>query len=173
MRNTPLNSARDTIPYHKTKHSLLLIVAMTFLSGCTKQEPTAAKNRYIDTTVSVYGPYAVVKLPITKGVEIGNPLQVALGPQGVIYASNQTGEIYSLRDTDKDGLEDMALLYCNVKEFGLRSPAGFEHRGDTIFIGTAQQIRAFLDVDKDGKADTSWVFFDDIPNSEHPYEWTC
>ena len=67
----------------------------------------------------------------------------------------------------------MALLYCDVKDFGLRSPAGFAHRGDTIFIGTAQQIRAFLDEDKDGKADTSWVFFDDIPNSEHPYEWTC
>ena len=67
----------------------------------------------------------------------------------------------------------MALLYCNVKDFGLRSPAGLAHRGDTIFVGTAQQIRAFLDEDRDGKADTSWVFFDDIPNSEHPYEWTC
>jgi glucose/arabinose dehydrogenase len=55
----------------------------------------------------------------------------------------------------------------------MRSPSGFALRGDTVFIGTAQGIRAFLDYDKDGKADTSWIFFDDIPTSEHPYEWTC
>jgi putative heme-binding domain-containing protein len=106
-------------------------------------------------------------------VKIANPIELALGPDGLIYASNQTGEVYSLRDTDEDGLEDMALLFCNVKDLSLRSPSAFTHRGDTIFIGTAQQVRAFLDEDKDGKADTSWVFFDDIPTSEHPYEWTC
>jgi putative heme-binding domain-containing protein len=88
------------------------------------------------------------------------------------YAANQTGEVYSLRDTDQDGLEDMALLYCQVKEYGLRSPSGLTHRGDTVFVGTAQQVRAFLDPNKDGKADSSWVFFDAIPNSEHPYEYT-
>ncbi|WP_237144573.1 DUF7133 domain-containing protein [Pontibacter pamirensis] len=113
-----------------------------------------------------------LKLPITKGVKLANPIQLGLGPAGVLYATNQTGEVYSLHDTDNDGLEDMALLYCNVKDAGLRSPSGFTSRGDTIYIGTAQQIRAFLDVDKDGKADTSWVFFDGIPHSEHPYEWT-
>ena len=173
MRNTTLNSASLTIPHLTTRNSPLVIVLITFLFGCTKQEPATGYKQYIDTTISVYGPYAAVRLPITKGVKIANPLQVGLGPEGRLYASNQTGEVYTLRDTDGDGIEDMALLFCNVKDFGLRSPAGFEHRGDTIFIGTAQQIRAFLDVDKDGKADTSWVFFDDIPNSEHPYEWTC
>jgi putative heme-binding domain-containing protein len=41
-----------------------------------------------------------------------------------------------------------------------------------VFIGTSQEIRAYLDNNKDGKADTSWTFFNDIPYSEHPYEWT-
>ena len=173
MRNITINSASLSIPHLTTKNSVLLIVLITLVFGCTKHEPTAGYNQYIDTTASVYGPYKVVKLPITKGVKIANPLHVSLGPQGVLYAANQTGEIYTLQDTDQDGVEDMALLYCDVKDFGLRSPAGFAHRGDTIFIGVAQQIRAFLDEDKDGKADTSWVFFDDIPNSEHPYEWSC
>ncbi|WP_377478993.1 DUF7133 domain-containing protein [Pontibacter toksunensis] len=122
--------------------------------------------------MSVYGPYVAYKLPITNGVKLANPIQLALGPEGVLYGTNQTGEVYSLHDTNKDGLEDMALLYCNVKDVGLRSPSGFTSRGDTIYIGTAQQIRAFLDKDNDGKADTSWVFFDSIPHSEHPYEWT-
>ncbi len=147
--------------------------ALILFSGCSNQkESKRYYQNYVDTTVSVYGPYVAVRLPITKGVRISNPVQLSLGPNDVLYAANQTGEIYTLRDTDNDGLEDMADLFCNVKDYGLRSPAGFVHNGDTIFIGTAQQIRAFLDLDKDGKADTSWVVFDQIPDSEHPYEWT-
>lgn len=126
----------------------------------------------MDTTVSVYGPYVAVKLPITKGVKIANPIQLKLGPGGLMYAANQTGEVYSLRDTDNDGLEDTAVLYCNIRDFGLRSPSGFTYHGDTVYVGTAQQIRAFVDLDNDGKADKSWTVFDKIPNSEHPYEWT-
>lgn len=113
-----------------------------------------------------------VKLPIEKGIQISNPTQIALGPDSILYAANNTGEIYSLQDTDGDGLEDMARLYCNIKDYGLRSPSGFSFRGDTIYIGTAEGISAFLDLDRDGKADTSWLFFNDIPTSAHPYKWT-
>lgn len=156
----------------KNQFAILFVMAALLLA-CKNNESITSYQQHIDTAVSVYGPYTAIKLPINKGVEISNPIQLTLGPGDFIYGANQTGEIYSLRDTDHDGLEDQALLYCNVKDLGLRSPAGFAHRGDTVFIGTAQQIRAFLDHDKDGRADSSWVFFDDIPNSEHPYEWTC
>ena len=164
-------------PYHlnliKNATSLTYII-LIILTNCTHRhsENLSIDKTFIDTTISVYGPYIAVRLPITNGVKIANPIELSMGPDGFLYAANQTGEIYSLRDTNQDGVEDMALLYCNVKDLGLRSPAGFTYRGDTIYIGTAQQIRAFLDMDKDGKADTSWLFFDDIPNSEHPYEWT-
>src|SRR5215204_2247285 len=107
MRNTTLNSARHPRHHLTTRNSLLVIVLVIFLMGCTKQGPTVGYEKFIDTTISVYGRYAVVKLPITKGVKIANPLQVGLGPQGILYASNQTGEVYSLRDTNGDGLEDM------------------------------------------------------------------
>src|SRR5688500_911601 len=135
-----------------------LMIMLTFLfTCCAKKEsmPPVSKGSfasYIDTTVMVYGPYAAVKLPITKGVKMSNPIQIELGPRNMLYAANQTGEVYTLRDTDNDGLEDTAALYCNVKDFGLRSPAGFAFRGDTIYIGTSQQIRAFLDTDKIGRA---------------------
>jgi putative heme-binding domain-containing protein len=149
----------------------LLCIAIVSACGVKKETPITTKNNY-DTSFSVYGPYAVIKLPVSKGVKVSNPIQLAQGPGGVLYAANQTGEVYSLIDSDGDGTEDEALLYCNVKDYGQRSPAGFAFRGDTIFIGTAQQVRAFIDLNKDGKADSSWVFFDDIPTSEHPYEWT-
>ncbi|MGC1244553.1 MAG: c-type cytochrome [Chryseosolibacter sp.] len=152
--------------------SIPCCLAALIFSGCTPREKTASLNDHRDTTVKVHGPYRAVKLPVTKGVKMGNPIQLSLGPGGLLFAANQTGEIYTLRDSDGDGLEDSAALFCNVRDYGLRSPAGFAHKGDTVFIGTAQQIRAFLDVNKDGKADSSWTFFDHIPQSEHPYEWT-
>lgn len=146
-------------------------LAAIYLSGCS-QEKVVSVNSFRDTTVRVYGPYVAVKLPITKGVKMGNPIQLTLGPHGLLFAANQTGEIYTLRDSDGDGFEDSTALYCHVGDYGLRSPVSFTYKGDTIYIGVAQQVRAFIDTNNDGKADTSWTFYDKIPQSEHPYEWT-
>ena len=60
------------------------------LSGCS-QEKTVSVNGFRDTTVRVYGPYVAVKLPVTKGVKMGNPIQLTLGPHGLLFAANQTG----------------------------------------------------------------------------------
>ena len=150
---------------------LFLLTMTPWLIRCTSPDNSATETAQ-DSTATVYGPYRFVRLPITQGVKILNPIQLALGPGGKIFAANQTGEVYTLVDTDGDGLEDKAVLYCNINEFGLRSPGGFTYKGDTIYIGTAQEIRAFLDRDKDDVADSSWTFFKDIPHSEHPYEWT-
>lgn len=149
----------------------LWLLFMTVFS-CT-EKPVSSYQKYIDTTIATYGPYQVIKLPITKGVNILNPIQLASGPDGKMFAANRAGEVYILEDADGDGIEDSAALYCNINDFGLRSPGGFTYRGDTVYIGASQEIRAFLDKDRDGKADTSWTFFNDIPFSEHPYEWTC
>ena len=148
----------------------MLSMIAVLLPGCM-QEKKLAVTAYRDTTVRVYGPYVAIKLPITRGVKMGNPIQLALGPGDVLYAANQTGEIYTLHDADGDGWEDSTALYCNVQDFGLRSPVGFTHKGDTVYIGTAQQIRAYLDNNNDHRPDTSWTFYDQIPQSEHPYEW--
>ena len=159
-------------PYHFQDNYRILAGCLFFLLSCSAagdKNPLPASD---DTSVRVYGPYTAVRLPIDKGIPLGNPIQIASGPGGYMYAANQTGEIYTLRDTDRDGLEDSTALYCNVKDDGLKSPVGFTHRGDTVYVGTSQQIRAYLDRNNDAKADTSWVFFNQIPNSEHPYEWS-
>lgn len=144
------------------------IIIMVRCSGPTA-DPYAA---HLDSSAVVYGPYKVLKLPIAKGVAVTNPIQISMGPGELLYAANQSGEVYTLRDSDGDGLEDEAVLYCNVRDAGLKSPGGFTFRGDTVFIGTSQEIRAYVDLNKDGRADSSWTFFNDIPHSEHPYEWT-
>lgn len=157
---------------HFTQNLLLgLLVLLMMATGCSspKSNPYLA---FEDTTATVYGPYRVIKLPITKGVKVLNPVQISLGPGGRIFAANQSGELYTLQDSNGDGVEDEALLFADLNELGLRSPAGFASKGDTVFVGTRSEIRAFLDSNQDGKADTSWTFFNKIPVSEHPYEWT-
>ncbi|MFD2201397.1 DUF7133 domain-containing protein [Shivajiella indica] len=130
------------------------------------------KNLEVEEEFKVYGPYKVIELPIKKGVRILNPTFISLGPDGKIFSANQSGEIYTLIDSDGDGLEDEALLYFNISNLGLRSPSGFTFKGDTVFIGTSQEIRAFIDRDGDGMADSTWTVFNEIPYSHHPYEWT-
>lgn len=126
----------------------------------------------IEENFQVYGPYRVIPLPIDKGVKVQNPIFIGPGPGGKIYASNQTGEIYSLIDSNGDGLEDEAFLFFDVSDLGLRSPTSFIFKGDTAFVGTSQLIIGLLDKNHDGRADSSWVVFDQIPFSHHPYEWT-
>ena len=152
------------------KYASLVAIMLCFIK-CSNTTETAA-TEVSDILGLVYGPYRLVKLPITKGVRILNPIQLALGPGQKLFAANQSGEVYTLNDSDGDGLEDEALQFCNIGDYKLRSPSGFAYKGDTVYIGTAQEIRIFLDKDKDGKSDTSWTFFNDIPHSEHPYEWT-
>jgi putative heme-binding domain-containing protein len=152
-------------------NGMLTCLVMTTFFRCSQQQETSAYHNR-DTSVKVHGPYYAVRLPLSKGVKPGNPIQISLGPAGVMFAANQTGEVYTLHDSDGDGLEDSTALYVNVHDFGLRSPVGFAHRGDTVYIGTAQGVHVFLDRDKNFQADTSWVFYNQIPQSEHPYEWT-
>lgn len=151
--------------------SCTFLLVLCLCNSCRDNRKQDIFSTYEDRTAIAYGPYRIIRLPITKGVTIQNPIQISAGPGGIIYASNASGAIYRLVDSDSDGVEDEAGLYCSVADNGLHNPGGFAYRGDTVFIGTREEIRAYIDIDKDGKADSSWTFFKDIPQSEHPYEW--
>ena len=167
---------RSLEKYSKFFYLVSLACFLVLVTQCADEQQKVVHQMvysdYMDSSITVFGQYRVLKLPITKGVPISNPIQIGLSSKGVLFVANQTGEIYTLHDSDEDQLEDSTALFCNVRDYGLRSPAGLAFKGDTLFVGASQQIRAFLDTDSDGKADKSWVFFDRIPQSEHPYEWT-
>lgn len=151
---------------------LILLSLGVLIMSCNSPSSTDIIKSFEDTTEAIYGPYRLYKLPIDKGVAVINPVQVSLGPGGRIFGANQSGEIYTLHDSNGDGIEDEAKLYADINEFGLHSPVGFAHKGDTVFIGTRTEVRAYLNLDQDAQADTSWTFFSGYPVSEHPYEWT-
>ena len=109
-----------------------MLVAVLFMFSCGNGPSEETIKNNIDTTVSVYGHYAAVKLPIKSGVKLWNPTAVAIGPDDVMYAANYTGEIFSLHDTDGDKLEDHAKLYCNVTKDSLRYPTTMIFKGDKL-----------------------------------------
>lgn len=162
----------------KMEKRIPLALLLPFLAGfisppCNSQsiERSVLEKHLVENT-RVFGRYAVVQLPITEGVTVWNPVQVVRGPDHLMYVANHTGEIYSLDDSDGDGLEDTAVLFADVREDGLRSPAGLVFRDRDLFVGTAQQIRVYTDHDGDRRADTSYAVLENVPHSEHPYEWT-
>ena len=146
--------------------SLVLATTPETLFGQTLSSATAVQD------VSVFGRYRVARLPIENGVTIWNPVQVVRGPNNLMYVANHTGEIYALVDTDGDGLEDTARLFSDVGEDGLRAPASIIFRERELFVGTAQEVRVYVDRNDDGRADSSYTFLGPLPHSEHPYEWT-
>ena len=154
----------------------LLLCSLCCFTACQKHSEKKISRevieKHLDSNVSVFGSYAVVKLPVTTGVKVWNPVQIVRGPDDIIYAANHTGEIYSLLDTDGDQLEDHAILFCDVKNQGLRSPASMTFKGRDLYVGTAQEVRIYTDTNGDRIADQSRTFLGDIPHSEHPYEWS-
>lgn len=163
----------------RTSTILLFVVIIAMLLRCNFENKAGQVivdddiiRAHIDTSIPVYDKYAVVKLPIEQGVRTWNPGSMEKGPEDRIFVANLTGEIYSLIDTDGDGLEDKALEFCNVKDDGFRTPVGLVFKGWDLYVGLPQQVRIYRDSDHDFVADTSFVFFEDIPFSDHPYEYT-
>jgi putative heme-binding domain-containing protein len=155
-----------------------LALALLVGAGCAEAVPMSGGpsretiERHLDREVRVFGHYAAVRLPIREGVQVWNPAYLARDPDGVMYVANLTGEIYSLHDTDGDGLEDTARLFHDLKAEGVRGPSGLQFRGPELYVGTSRGVRIYADTDGDGLADTGRWLLEGVPDSEHPYEWT-
>ena len=135
-------------------------------------EPSRAViEGHLDASVEVYGHYAAVRLPLHQGVRLWNPTAIRVSPKGEIFVANYVGEIYRILDRDGDGLEDTAVLFCNVTKDGLRYPTSMAFRGNTLFVGTAQEIRAYQDADGDGVAERSWTLLK-LPCGDDTQNWT-
>lgn len=102
--------------------------------------------------------FTVRELP----VELPNINNVRYRPDGTLLALAYDGDVYRLRDTDGDGLEDEATLFWK-NDGRVRSPIGMAltppgyHRGDGLFVATKSECLLIVDTDGDGRADDEIV----------------
>ena len=76
---------------------------------------------------------------------------------GRLYAGAYDGKIYLLRDTDADGLEDLADIYYESDDLkvvmGMALTPPEYPRGEGVFVATRGQILLILDENSDNKGD--------------------
>ena len=125
------------------------------------------KHEYID------GKEAISKMKIAEGMqvnlfadekmfpEIVNPVQMAVDPNGVLYASvwpsyphwNPTeprkDRIVSLPDDNGDGVADRCVVFADE----LNSVTGFEFWGGGMLVAALPELWFLKDTNNDGKAD--------------------
>lgn len=101
--------------------------------------------------------FTVRELPL----KIGNLTNVRYRHDGRAIGLGYDGRIYTLIDTDGDGLEDKAGMYWDQKS--MRGPIGMvlapkgDPRGEGVFVGSKGKVSFFPDRNGDGKADEEKV----------------
>lgn len=99
-----------------------------------------------------------------REVSLGLPNinNVRYRPDGTLVALAYDGDVYLLRDTDGDGVEDRADRFWENRG-RLRSPIGMAltppgyARGDGLFVASKGKVSLIVDTDRDGMADQEIV----------------
>lgn len=112
--------------------------------------------------------FAVEELP----VDLTNVNNVLFRPDGALFALGYNGVIWTLKDTNGDGLEDDSHVFWDSRG-ALRSPIGldltppgYEH-GDGVFVIAKTRCVLIVDTDQDGTADKEIVVADGWKESFH------
>ena len=74
---------------------------------------------------------------ISVWAEVTNPRQLAINPDGVIFAgSRRAGNVYALIDKDRDQFAEKKIII----DSGLSQPTGVAYHGGDLYVGAINRL---------------------------------
>jgi glucose/arabinose dehydrogenase len=169
----------------------LFALTMILLIGCQSVASTATLSAPTRTSISTKTalpqptntssptpiptiPAAVVELngaevpqgfSLIRFADLYRPTAFAFDAEGRMYVTSQDGNVYILRDEDKDGRADSRSTFAT----GYYFPVGVAVHipsGD-VYVSYQGAITILSDTDKDERADTEKIFVDNLPTGKH------
>jgi mono/diheme cytochrome c family protein/glucose/arabinose dehydrogenase len=124
-----------------------------------------AKNIAIQRITSVPG-FEGWQLPLPGSIM---PTALTTLPDGTLAFTSLKGDVYLVRDTDNDGVEDKLTLF----EEGLSAPYGILADGDSILVSHKPEVIRLRDTNGDGRADQREVFATGWGFNDNYHDWAC
>lgn len=131
---------------------------LVWLAFCLAILPLhAASNSVVQMLVPGF---TVEELP----VELNNINNLRFAPDGRLTALGYDGKIWLLKDTNGDGLEDMAESYWDKPTLSV--PLGMNWTTHGLFVASKGKISLLRDTDADGRADLEEIITSGWPGTD-------
>ena len=117
------------------------------------------------STVELSGAEVPPGFSLIKFADLYRPTAFAFDDEGRMYVTSQDGNVYVLRDNDKDGRADARSTFAT----GYYFPVGVAVHipsGD-VYVSYQGAITVLSDTDKDERADKERIFADNLPTGKH------
>jgi len=117
------------------------------------------------STVELQGAEVPPGFSLIKFADLYRPTAFAFDPDGRMYVASQDGNVYLLRDEDKDGRADGRSTFATGYYFPLG--VAFHVPSGEVYVSYQGAITVLRDTDGDDRADQERSLVDDLPFDLH------
>jgi len=155
-----LDPATDRDGVHAGK-----LLASSSLHFDASPTPDASSGIRTAETLNILDGYGVHRLALPDHIM---PTALTWRDDGTLVVASLQGDILLVRDTDGDGIEDLATPFAKH----LAAPFGLAIDGDDILVSHKPEILRLRDTDGDGRADLNEVVATGWGFNDNYHDWT-
>src|SRR6266850_6367832 len=122
-------------------HSVTTLLSLFIATGIAKAQPAPRKVHML------VADFRVEEVP----VQLSNLNNLRFARDGRLFALAYDGRVYVLKDTNGDGLEDVAEVFWDKDTISV--PVGMALEDEGVYVSSHGKVSLLRDTDRDGKAD--------------------